>query len=134
MEAPSLTPEDWLNPALNELRKRGRGTLKAQPLVKKLNVTRGESLPPFSKPRELPCCRDNALAMTSSDQINQAAREAADPQKALGEFLQKGETRPGHEGACQPEGRREGQQPVGDQFGDRHLPGHPLAADPLVEP
>ena len=37
----ALTAEDWLNLALQELKEHGYTALKAQPLAKKLNVTRG---------------------------------------------------------------------------------------------
>ncbi|MDX8346741.1 TetR/AcrR family transcriptional regulator [Cognatiyoonia sp. IB215446] len=41
MSTDKLTPTDWLDCALQELTTQGYGALKAQPLAKKLNVTRG---------------------------------------------------------------------------------------------
>ncbi|MDX8352843.1 TetR/AcrR family transcriptional regulator [Cognatiyoonia sp. IB215182] len=41
MSTDKLTPTDWLDCALKELTTQGYGALKAQPLAKKLNVTRG---------------------------------------------------------------------------------------------
>lgn len=41
MDSNTLTPEDWLDLALDELRQHGFAALKAQPLAAKLKVTRG---------------------------------------------------------------------------------------------
>lgn len=88
METPSLTPEDWLDLALAELTKGGFGALKAQPLAKKLNVTRGSFYYHFESLESFHVAVIAHWSERSSGQIIQAAREASNPQQMLDDLLQ----------------------------------------------
>jgi AcrR family transcriptional regulator len=89
METSPLTPEDWLNLALEELKERGHDALKAQPMAKKLNVTRGSFYYHFENLEKFHAAVIGHWFEHSSGQIIQAARKTADPQKALDDLLQK---------------------------------------------
>ena len=89
MDAPSLTPADWLNVALKELRAHGHGALKAQPLAKALNVTRGSFYHHFDSLESFHTAVIAHWSELSSGQIIRTAQETADPQKALYDLLQK---------------------------------------------
>ena len=88
METPSLTPEDWLNLALTELRDHGYGALKAQPLAKKLNVTRGSFYYHFDSLDAFHTAIIAHWSNKTSGQITQQAQETANPQDALDTLLQ----------------------------------------------
>jgi AcrR family transcriptional regulator len=89
METPTLAPEDWLNLALVELKERGHDALKAQPLARKLNVTRGSFYHHFDSLETFHAAVIGHWSDRSSGQIIRAARDTADPQKALDDLLQK---------------------------------------------
>lgn len=89
MEPPSLTPEDWLNRALTDLKERGHGALKAQPLAKALNVTRGSFYHHFESLEAFHAAVIAHWSAQSSGQVIRAARETADPRKALDDLLQR---------------------------------------------
>ena len=89
MEIKSLAPEDWLDLALAELKDNGYNALKAQPLAKKLNVTRGSFYYHFDS---LEAFHESVIAHWSkitSGQIAHAAKEIGDPREALDDMLQK---------------------------------------------
>ncbi|MCU0829610.1 MAG: TetR/AcrR family transcriptional regulator [Tabrizicola sp.] len=88
METSPLTREDWLNQALTELKARGHGALKAQPLAKSLNVTRGSFYHHFDSLSDFHTAVIDHWSRQSSGQIIQAAQAAADPCKALDDLLQ----------------------------------------------
>jgi AcrR family transcriptional regulator len=89
MDSPPLTPADWLNIALKELRERGHGALKAQPLAKALNVTRGSFYHHFGSLESFHAAVIAHWSELSSGQIIRAAQETANPQRALDDLLQK---------------------------------------------
>lgn len=89
METTPLSPEDWLNLALEELSERGHDALKAQPLARKLNVTRGSFYHHFDSLETFHAAVIGHWSDRSSGQIIQAALETADPQKGLDDLLQK---------------------------------------------
>ncbi|MEP5760083.1 MAG: TetR/AcrR family transcriptional regulator [Litoreibacter sp.] len=89
METSSLTPDDWLDLALVELKDRGYSALKAQPLSKKLNVTRGSFYHHFESLENFHAAVITHWSERSSGQIIQTAQKANDPHKALDELLQK---------------------------------------------
>lgn len=89
METPPLTPADWLNIALRELRERGHGALKAQSLAKALNITRGSFYHHFDSLESFHAAVIKHWSELSSGQIIRTARETADPQQALDDLLQK---------------------------------------------
>lgn len=89
MDTHALTPDDWLDMALKELRERGHGALKAQPLAKALKVTRGSFYHHFDSLESFHTAVILHWSKNSSGQIIQSAREAANPQQALDELLQK---------------------------------------------
>ena len=88
MDTPSLTPEDWLTLALNELKASGYSALKAQPLAKKLNVTRGSFYYHFKDLKSFHASVISHWSRVTSGQIAQAAREFGDPSRALDDLLQ----------------------------------------------
>jgi AcrR family transcriptional regulator len=89
METSSLTPKDWLDLALVELKDHGYSALKAQPLAKKLDVTRGSFYHHFDSLEHFHAAVISHWSERSSGQIIQTAQEAIDPYKALDELLQK---------------------------------------------
>jgi len=89
MAAPPLTPADWLNIALKELREHGHSALKAQPLAKALNVTRGSFYHHFDSLESFHAAVIEHWSELSSGHIIRSAREAADPQQALDDLLQR---------------------------------------------
>ena len=89
METPPLTPADWLYIALQELRERGHGALKAQPLAKALNITRGSFYHHFDSLESFHAAVIKHWSELSSGQIIRTARETADPRQALDDLLQK---------------------------------------------
>lgn len=89
MNSQPLTPADWLNTALKELRERGHGALKAQPLAKALNVTRGSFYHHFDSLESFHAAVIAHWSDLSSGQIIRTARETADPQQALDDLLQR---------------------------------------------
>lgn len=89
MNSPQLTPKDWLNTALNELRERGHEALKAQPLAKVLKVSRGSFYHHFDNLESFHAAVISHWAERSSGQIIQTARETENPEEALEKLLQK---------------------------------------------
>lgn len=89
MNSQPLTPADWLNTALKELRERGHGALKAQPLAKALKVTRGSFYHHFDSLESFHAAVIAHWSDLSSGQIIRTARETADPQQALDDLLQR---------------------------------------------
>lgn len=85
----SLTRDDWLDLALVELKDHGYSALKAQPLAKKLNVTRGSFYHHFESLEDFHAAVISHWAERSSGQIIQTAQGANDPHTALDELLQK---------------------------------------------
>jgi AcrR family transcriptional regulator len=89
MEIPSLTSDDWLNLALAELKGSGYNALKAQPLAKKLNVTRGSFYHHFESLEVFHEAVISHWSECTSGQIIKTARQTHDPRQALIELLQK---------------------------------------------
>ncbi len=89
MVIPSLTPDDWLNLALDELKNHGYSALKAQPMARKLKVTRGSFYHHFDSLEDFHIAIIGHWAKCTSSSIIQAAQEAKDPHQALDELLQK---------------------------------------------
>lgn len=89
METSSLTPRDWLNLALAELKDHGYSALKAQPLAKKLSVTRGSFYYHFESLEVFHAAVIAHWSECTSGQIIQAAQETNDPHEALHDLLQK---------------------------------------------
>ncbi|MDF3415452.1 TetR/AcrR family transcriptional regulator [Sulfitobacter sp. M57] len=89
MEATALTPEDWLDLALVELKDCGYNALKAQPLAKKLNVTRGSFYHHFESLDDFHAAVIAHWSERSSRHLIQRAQDVDDPQQALDELLQK---------------------------------------------
>ncbi|MEL6515988.1 MAG: TetR/AcrR family transcriptional regulator [Pseudomonadota bacterium] len=89
METLSLTSEDWLNLALVELKDHGYNALKAQPLAKKLGVTRGSFYYHFESLETFHAAVIGHWSQNTSGQIAQAAQEVSDPRAALDDLLQK---------------------------------------------
>ncbi|MFQ1702569.1 TetR/AcrR family transcriptional regulator [Loktanella agnita] len=89
METASLTSDDWLELALAELKDYGYVALKAQPLAKKLNVTRGSFYHHFESLENFHAAVISHWSDRSSGQIIQTAQTANDCHKALDELLQK---------------------------------------------
>jgi AcrR family transcriptional regulator len=89
MESSQLTPQDWLDTALKVLRERGHGSVKAQPLAKALNVTRGSFYHHFDGLEHFHVAVIAHWSKLSSRQIIQTARETANPEQALEDLLQK---------------------------------------------
>lgn len=89
MDIPSLTPDDWLNLALSELKTHGYSALKAQPLAKKLKVTRGSFYHHFESLEVFHVAVIDHWSKCTSGSIIQAAKAAKDPHQALDELLQK---------------------------------------------
>lgn len=85
----ALTPNDWLNLALTELKDRGYSALKAQPLAKKLSVTRGSFYHHFESLEVFHAAVIYHWSDCTSGQIIQTAMEMRDPHEALDELLQK---------------------------------------------
>ncbi len=88
MQPPALKTEDWLDLALNELKVKGYGALKALPLSKKLNVTRGSFYHHFESLDEFHRAVIAHWSKHSSDDVIQAAMAASDPRQALHDLLQ----------------------------------------------
>lgn len=89
MDSAQLTHQDWLNIALEELRERGHGALKAQPLAKALNVTRGSFYHHFDSLESFHTALIAHWSELSSGQIIRTARETENPEQALDDLLQK---------------------------------------------
>ncbi len=89
METIALTPDDWLDLALVELRDCGYSALKAQPLAKKLNVTRGSFYHHFKNLDDFHAAVIAHWSERSSRHLIQQAQEADDPQQALDDLLQQ---------------------------------------------
>lgn len=89
MDSAQLTHQDWLNIALKELRERGHGALKAQPLAKALNVTRGSFYHHFDSLESFHAAVIAYWSELSSGQIIRTAKETENPEQALNDLLQK---------------------------------------------
>jgi AcrR family transcriptional regulator len=89
METSPLTREDWLNQALTQLQAGGHDALKAQPLAKSLNVTRGSFYHHFESLRDFHTALIDHWSKVSSGQIILAAQASADPRAGLDDLLQK---------------------------------------------
>ncbi len=89
MQPGSLTKQDWLDLALDVLRTQGYAALKAQPLAKKLNVTRGSFYYHFES---LEVFQDAVIAhwaARTSGPIIANLGQFRTPQLALLDLLQK---------------------------------------------
>lgn len=84
-----LTVEDWLNLALEELRAHGYGALRAQPLAKKLDVTRGSFYHHFDSLEAFHTAVIDHWSKKTSGQIALEAQGFDDPSEALDDLLQK---------------------------------------------
>ena len=89
MTARILTVEDWLNLALQELRTHGYGALRAQPLAKKLDVTRGSFYHHFESLDAFHSAVIGHWSKKTSGQIALDAQDFDDPVEALDNLLQK---------------------------------------------
>ncbi|MGH1355921.1 MAG: TetR/AcrR family transcriptional regulator [Thalassovita sp.] len=89
MDTSSLSADDWLDLALAALKDHGYGALKAQPLAKKLNVTRGSFYHHFENLEGFHAAVIAYWSERSSGQIIKTARETNNPLKALDDLLQK---------------------------------------------
>ena len=89
MDAPPLGPEDWLDLALNELRDHGHDALKAQPLARKLQVTRGSFYHHFESLESFHADVIRHWSRRSSGQIIQAVQETASAEQAMDDLMQK---------------------------------------------
>ena len=89
MDRASLVATDWLDLALAELLACGYGALKAQPLAKKLNVTRGSFYHHFDSLEDFHEAVIDHWSERTSGQLIRVAQGTADPPKALDELLQK---------------------------------------------
>jgi len=89
MQPPSLSSEDWLDVALTELQESGYGALKALPLSKKLNVTRGSFYHHFDSLDVFHKAVIAHWSQRSSGEIIRTAIDASDPRAALEELLQR---------------------------------------------
>lgn len=89
MQHPVLTAEDWLELALNELKEQGYGALKALPLSKKLNVTRGSFYHHFDNLDDFHRSVIAHWSKRSSGEVIRAAVNASEPVQALDDLLQQ---------------------------------------------
>ena len=89
MTARILTVEAWLNLALEELRSHGYGALRAQPLAKKLDVTRGSFYHHFESIDAFHTAVIDHWSTKTSGQIASEAKDFDDPLEALDDLLQK---------------------------------------------
>lgn len=89
MTTRALTTEDWLNLALEELKHHGYSALKAQPLAKKLAVTRGSFYHHFESLEAFHTALIDHWSKRTSGQIALAAQGIEDPVDALEDLLQK---------------------------------------------
>ena len=85
----ALTAEDWLNPALQELKEHGYTALKAQPLAKKLNVTRGSFYHHFESLEAFHTAVIAHWSKSTSGQMAQEAQDIGEAHEALDNLLQK---------------------------------------------
>lgn len=88
MTTSSLTPEDWLNLALAELKDHGYTALKAQPLAKKLNVTRGSFYYHFESLEAFHTAVIAHWSQGTTGHLSRQAFAAEMPGKALDALLQ----------------------------------------------
>ena len=84
-----LTADDWLNLALEELRAHGYGALRAQPLAKKLDVTRGSFYHHFESLEAFHTAVIDHWSKKTSGLIALEAQDFDDPLEALDDLLQK---------------------------------------------
>ncbi|APG47448.1 TetR/AcrR family transcriptional regulator [Phaeobacter porticola] len=89
MDARLLTPEDWLDLALQELKAHGYNALRAQPLANKLSVTRGSFYHHFESLEVFHAAVIAHWAKMTSGQIALAAQDIDDATEALDDLLQK---------------------------------------------
>lgn len=89
MTARILTVEDWLNLALEELRTHGYSALRAQPLAKKMAVTRGSFYHHFESLEAFHTAVIDHWSKKTSGQIALEAQGFDDPVQALDDLLQK---------------------------------------------
>lgn len=89
MQTAPLTSEDWLNLALNELRDHGYGALKAQPLARKLGVTRGSFYHHFDSLESFHSALIAHWSRCTTGRVAAAVRMASDPRAALEDLLQR---------------------------------------------
>ncbi|MEM8824349.1 MAG: TetR/AcrR family transcriptional regulator [Pseudomonadota bacterium] len=89
MQPTALDADDWLDLALNELKEHGYGALKALPLAKKLNVTRGSFYHHFDSLDDFHSAVLVHWSKRSSGTLITAAVEASDPRQALNDLLQQ---------------------------------------------
>lgn len=89
MIARVLTAADWLDLALEELKAHGYNALRAQPLAKKLNVTRGSFYHHFESLEAFHTAVIAHWSKKTSGQIALEAKNIDDPNEALDDLLQK---------------------------------------------
>lgn len=83
-----LTSADWLDLALQELKAHGYNALRAQPLAKKLNVTRGSFYHHFDSLEAFHAAIIAHWSKVTNDQIASAAGDIHDATEALDDLLQ----------------------------------------------
>lgn len=88
MDSHSLTPEDWLDLALTELTSYGYNALKAQPLAKKLNVTRGSFYYHFVSLEAFHVAVIEHWSKSTTKKVAGQANAAETPRRALANLLQ----------------------------------------------
>lgn len=88
MQGKPLSPEDWLDAALDALRTDGYGALKAQPLAKRLQVTRGSFYYHFDSLDAFHRAVVAHWSVRTTGPVATAAAKAGDPQAALDALLQ----------------------------------------------
>lgn len=87
MNAEKLTATDWLDCALQELMTQGYAALKAQPLAKKLNVTRGSFYYHFESLADFHAAIIRHWSATTTSPLIADLAEHATPQDALQALL-----------------------------------------------
>ncbi|MBB5516061.1 AcrR family transcriptional regulator [Rubricella aquisinus] len=88
MQEKPLHTDDWLNLALEELKGHGAGALKALPLSKKLNVTRGSFYHHFESLEVFHSAVIAHWSKRSSGPVIATAQTTPDPREALEHLLQ----------------------------------------------
>lgn len=89
MDTRILTVADWLNLALRELTSHGHSALRAQPLAKKLAVTRGSFYHHFENLEAFHTAVIDHWSKKTSGKIALEAQDFDDPFEALDDLLQK---------------------------------------------
>lgn len=89
MQQNSLTLQNWLDCALSELRDNGYERLKAQPLAKKLGVTRGSFYHHFESLEDFHTRIISHWSNQTTGKIIVTVQQSQDPKTALRELLSR---------------------------------------------